>query len=259
MVLMVVPFGYELLDECRRAGSSLDAPGKTLYNHNDHSQNRVCSMSPDNSRAIVVINKADPPRPRGRPRAFDRNEVLSLAAQSFWQLGYEGASIADLTEAMGITPQSLYSAFTSKAELYREALARYRATAGAFTARALDEEVSVVRAFDRVLREAAHEYARQDQPRGCMLSTAVVTCATENDAVAAHVAAVRADILAAFKARIERGIADGDLRPDTDAAGLARYLQALIQGMSLQARDGAGEAALAAIAAIGSAEVARHH
>jgi AcrR family transcriptional regulator len=204
-----------------------------------------------------MINTTPPPRPRGRPRAFDRDEALARAAQTFWQLGYEGASIADLTAAMHITPQSLYAAFTSKAELYREALAWYRATAGAFTARALDEEACVMRAFDRVLREAAHEYARQDQPLGCMLSTAVTTCATENDAIAAHVKAVRADILAAFNARIERGIADGDLRPDTDAAALSRYIQALVQGMSLQARDGASEADLAAIAAIGSAEVAR--
>ena len=63
-----------------------------------------------------MIN-ADSPRPRGRPRAFDRDAALGLARRTFWQLGYEGASIADLTAAMGITPQSLYAAFGSKAEL----------------------------------------------------------------------------------------------------------------------------------------------
>jgi AcrR family transcriptional regulator len=209
---------------------------------------------------IIVVNENQAPRPRGRPRAFDRDEVLALAANTFWQLGYEGASIADLTKAMGITPQSLYAAFTSKADLYREALTRYqtRVDAGSGIARALEEERTVAAAFDRALRESAREYSRPDQPRGCMLSTAVLTCAIENGDVAAYVAALRADVLAAFKARIRRGMKEGDIKPDTDAAGLARYLQSVFQGMSLQARDGATKADLTAIAAIASAEVTRH-
>lgn len=205
-----------------------------------------------------MINENSLARPRGRPRAFDRDKALAQAGEAFWRLGYEGASIADLTAAMGITPQSLYAAYTSKADLYREALAHYRETAGAFTARALAEEKTAAAAFARVLREAAHEYSRQDQPRGCMLSTAVLACAVENDFIAAHVAALRADVLAAFKARIAQGITDGDVKRDTDVAALARYLQTIVQGMSLQARDGASEAELAAIATIASAEMARH-
>src|SRR5579859_6849696 len=113
-----------------------------------------------------MIN-ADSPRPRGRPRAFDREAALGLARRTFWQLGYEGASIADLTAAMGITPQSLYAAFHSKADLYHEALAQYLAGAGAFSARALEEEPTTHAAFVRLLKEAAHAYARTDQPHGC--------------------------------------------------------------------------------------------
>jgi AcrR family transcriptional regulator len=203
-----------------------------------------------------VINTSPPARRRGRPRAFDRATALGAAAQTFWRLGYEGASIADLTAAMDITPQSLYAAFTSKGELYREALTWYRATAGAFVARALEERTAVA-AFDRVLREAAHEYARPDQPRGCMLSTAVVTCAVENDVIAAYVAALRAEVLAAFKARIERGILDGDVKSNVDTVALARYIQAVVQGISVQAHDGANESELRAVAAIASGELAK--
>jgi AcrR family transcriptional regulator len=199
-----------------------------------------------------------PPRRRGRPPAFDRDEVLEKARRAFWRLGYEGASIADLTAAMDLTPQSLYAAFHSKAELYQEALRQYQATSGAFTGHALAEEPTAVKAFDRALREAAKQYTRTDQPRGCMLSMAVITCAIENDNVAAHVAAMRAEVLAAFKARLARGIREGDLKADTNAASLARYLQAVIQGMSLQARDGASEADLLKIAAIARAELERH-
>ena len=158
---------------------------------------------------------------------------------------------------MGITPQSLYAAFHSKADLYQEALAQYLSSTGAFCARALEEEPTAEAAFIRLLKEAAHEYARSDQPRGCMLSTGVITWAVENKAVARHVAALRGKVLEAFRTRIERGKADGDLRADVESAALARFLQALVQGMSLQARDGASERELLTIASLGSHELAR--
>jgi len=207
---------------------------------------------------MTTVKEKPAVRPRGRPRAFDRDEALAKAALTFWQLGYEGTSIADLTNAMGITPQSLYAAFRSKAELCREALLRYRMNEAAFTARALEEEPTAGAAFGRLLREAAHEYARADRPRGCMLSTGIVTCASENGEIADHATKLRAQVLAGFKARIERGKVEGDLKPETDAAALARFLQAVVQGMSLQARDGASEAELLGIAMLATEELARH-
>lgn len=203
-------------------------------------------------------NNTSPPRPRGRPRGFDRATALAKAAETFRHLGYEGASIADLTAAMGITPQSLYAAFSSKADLYREALAQYRATDGAATAEALDAKIDVVDAFDRILTASARQFSRVGQPRGCMISTATLTCAEENRPVAEYVSGLRAEAITAFQARIERGIAEGDLMAGTDAPALARFLGAIIQGMSVQALDGATEAELLGIAAIASAEVARH-
>lgn len=206
---------------------------------------------------IVVKNKTPTPRPRGRPRAFDRDKALVKAAETFWRLGYEGASIADLTAAMGITPQSLYAAFSSKADLYREALAWYQAHIGSSTAEAL-EEPDVVAALTRILRDSAREFTRPDRPHGCMVSTAVLTCAAENEPVARHVSTLRGATLAAIRARIERGIAEGQLRPGTDAEALARFVGAMIQGMSVQAQDGASEAALATLAGHAIAEIERH-
>jgi AcrR family transcriptional regulator len=211
-----------------------------------------------NSRVTIVENSPALTRRRGRPPAFDRNQVLARAAETFWRLGYEGASIADLTEAMGITPQSLYAAFGSKADLYKESLAHYRQTAGAFTARVLTEEWNAADAFVRLLRESAREFCKAGRPHGCMISTATLACASENLPVADHVAGLRAGALKLFRDRIERGITEGHFRPDTDAAALARYLGAIIQGMSVQARDGASEEELASLAAIAGAEVDRH-
>ncbi|MBT9386896.1 TetR/AcrR family transcriptional regulator [Pseudooceanicola sp. CBS1P-1] len=204
-----------------------------------------------------VKNIKAPPRRRGRPRAFDRDEVLARATETFWRLGYEGASITDLTAAMGITPQSLYSAFTSKAELYREALGWYQSHVEATTARALEED-DVGMALARVLNDSAHEFTRPERPRGCMISMAVLACAVENQPVAQHVSSLRNETLDALKARIARGVDEGQLRPGTDVAALARFVGAMIQGMSVQAQDGASKSALSAMANLAIAEIERH-
>ena len=184
------------------------------------------------------------PRPRGRPRSFDRDAALAAAMETFWRLGYEGASIADLTAAMAITPQSLYAAFGSKAALYREALGLYRATSGASLAETLNEERTVSAAFERVLKQRARTFSRPGRPAGCMISTAALTCASENEPIADHLRALRNGALAGFRAGLERGRARGEFRADIDVDGLARLLAAVIQGMAVQACDGASEADL---------------
>ncbi|NKN11108.1 MULTISPECIES: TetR/AcrR family transcriptional regulator [Rhizobium] len=210
---------------------------------------------------IIVKNSADMKNPtarrRGRPPAFDRETVLSAARETFWAHGYEGASIADLTAAMGITPQSLYAAFNSKADLYRAALEQYRGL-GSDTFSALGEPIDTVSAFERIMRGSAAIFSAPEHPKGCMISTAVLNCASENEVIADHVAAMRRRSLDAFAARIERGIREGDMKPETNPRALARFLGAIIQGMSVQARDGASLEELLDIAVLAIAELARH-
>jgi AcrR family transcriptional regulator len=210
---------------------------------------------------IIVKNNRDSEnstaRRRGRPPAFDRETVLSAARETFWAHGYEGASIADLTAAMGITPQSLYAAFSSKADLYRAALEQYR-TLGRDTYSALGEPIDTVSAFERILQGSAATFSAPEHPKGCRISTAVLNCASENDVVADHVAALRRQSLDAFATRIERGIREGDIKAGTNARALARFLGAIVQGMSVQARDGASLEELLDIADLAIAEVARH-
>jgi len=179
------------------------------------------------------------PRKRGRPPAFDRETVLAAARDTFWQHGYDGSSIADLTAAMGITPQSLYAAFGSKAELYRETLDQYRRMPRPEPGNPFQDKVDTVTAFERFLTNSAKIFTAPEHPKGCMISTAVLNCAEENEPIAHHVASMRLQTLDIFTARIERGIAEGDMRPDADVRSLARFLGAIVQGMSVQARDGA--------------------
>src|SRR5262245_59406118 len=74
---------------------------------------------------------------RGRPREFDTDQALDRALEVFWRKGYEGASISELTEAMGINRPSLYAAFGNKEELFRKALDRYVQGPAAYTYEAL--------------------------------------------------------------------------------------------------------------------------
>jgi AcrR family transcriptional regulator len=196
----------------------------------------------------LVTTKTIAKRPRGRPRALDRDEALETALRLFWRRGYEGTSIADLTEAMGVTPPSLYTVFGSKEQLYREALDRYGATYGSFAQRALAEEPSARRAVERILREAIEVYAEGPAPAGCMLASGAVACAPEHASVAADVARRRLATIAAIKARFDRAASEGELAPSTDTQALASYYAAVVQGLSIQARDGVSRKILDALA-----------
>jgi AcrR family transcriptional regulator len=203
-------------------------------------------------------NKTEARRPRGRPRSFDRQRALVVAMETFWRLGYEGASIVDLTEAMGVTPQSLYTAFGSKADLYRDALEEYRKQMGREGRRALEETSAAVEALEGLLLTRARLYSNSAHPLGCMISAAVLTCASENEPIADHLRALRQTGRATLRARIERAIREGEFKSDTDAESLARFLAAIIQGMAVQARDGASFSALEKVVRLAMEEVARH-
>lgn len=188
-------------------------------------------------------------RPRGRPRIMDRDRALETALQVFWRHGYEGASIADLTAAMQVTPPSLYSAFGSKEQLYREALDRYSATYGSFAAQALAEEPTARKAIERILRESVAVYSEGPAPRGCMLATGAVTCAPEHTSLVAELSQRRLAIIAALKDRFDCAVVEGELAPLTDTASLAAFYAAVVQGLSVQARDGVTRDVLDAVAA----------
>lgn len=187
-------------------------------------------------------------RPRGRPRLLDREQALEAALQLFWRYGYEGTSIADLTAAMGVTPPSLYAAFGSKDALYSAALDRYEASYGGYAARALAEEPRVRDAVARMLREAVAVYTASREPLGCMLATGAVMCAPEHKDVTADLARRRGSVTAKIRDRFDRAVAEGELAPSTNTAALAAFYAAMIQGLSIQARDGVDRNVLDSIA-----------
>jgi AcrR family transcriptional regulator len=191
--------------------------------------------------------KAKAPRkPRGRPLSFDRDAALETAMHVFWERGYEAASISDLTSAMGITPPSLYTAFGDKEQLFLEAIERYALGYGSAGVRALKEEPSARGAIERWLLEAASELTQPCHPKGCMVVMAATNCSAAAERVQDALLLRRTEAIANVGRRIQGGIDDGELPPDTDAQDLANFYATIYQGMSMQAKDGATHESLLA-------------
>lgn len=172
---------------------------------------------------------------------------------TFWRHGYETSSVADLIAAMGISAPSLYTAFGDKKRLFLEAVRLY-AGDGEMTANVIDAAPSAYDAARDLLTGAAIAYTGEKTPSGCLLASATASGSAASAEVQQAVAAIRERVEAALRARIERDVAAGALPPDTLAPGLAGLVMAVMQGMSVLARDGAPRASLMAIvnAALGA-------
>ncbi len=184
---------------------------------------------------------------RGRPRAFDRSAALRRAMEVFWQCGYEGASLGDLTAAMGINRPSLYAAFGCKEALFREAVALYDAEEGAEADRALRECRTAREAIEAVLRDKARTYADPAKPAGCMIVLTATVGGEESDRVRRHLADIRRAGTATLRARLDRAVEEGELPAGTSTQALADFYTTVLNGLSIQARDGASCEALQAI------------
>jgi AcrR family transcriptional regulator len=183
----------------------------------------------------------------GRPRAFDKDVALDRAMEVFWRQGYEGASLSDLTRAMGINPPSLYAAFGNKEGLLKAALDRYLEQRAAF----LDFVIAAPTArdtADRMLRGTADLLTTPGNPPGCLLLQGGLACGTGAAAIPSELACRRAAGEERIRERFERAKADGDLPCSADPAALARYIFAVVQGMGVQAAAGATREDLTEIA-----------
>ena len=180
------------------------------------------------------------PACRGRPREFCVDEALAQALRVFWEKGYEGTSLNDLTKAMGITRPSLYAAFGNKDSLFRKALDLYETEKLAYIRRALEQptargvaETMLRGSVDNVMSVSVNE------PHGCMGVITSVACGPESQSVREEVVKRGEAGKRALMERFDRAKAEGDLPAHIDTEGLMRVLIAMLQGISVQANQGA--------------------
>lgn len=189
-------------------------------------------------------------RRTGRPRTFDREAALQTALELFWARGYEGVSIEDLTSAMGISRPSLYAAFGDKRTLFQDVVRLYETSEGKVIGELLTAPVDTRSAIQSLLLAAADGYTRGGPRRGvgCLVSTGLLGSALENEDVANLLRERRRLARQALADRIKAGIERGDVPAGTDGEALASFFAGVLQGMAIQARDGAPRQCLQAIA-----------
>jgi AcrR family transcriptional regulator len=189
---------------------------------------------------------------KGRPREFCVDQALAAALRVFWSKGYEGASLTDLTEAMGITRPSLYAAFGNKESLFRKALDLYQCEKLAYVGTALDQPTARAVA-EHLLRGSMENQTSSCEPRGCLGVISSVACGAEAESIRHEVLERGKVARQALIDRMETARAEGDLPAHIDIEGLTGYLYAIIQGMAVQAGAGATRADLERVIETGMA------
>lgn len=185
----------------------------------------------------------------GRPREFDPEKALDQALKVFWRKGFEGASLTDLTGAMGINRPSLYATFGDKAALFRKAIDRYVEVQASHVRAAL-EEPTARKVVEKLWSGNIALVRNPRNPRGCFLVQGALACSEEGHALQKAMAQQRSGGEALFRKRFERAIEEGDLPRGIDAANLARYVATVSYGMAVQAVGGASADELTATAEI---------
>jgi TetR/AcrR family transcriptional regulator, copper-responsive repressor len=203
---------------------------------------RPQTLQPDTAQVDSTANSVG----RGRPREFDQTDALNAAMLVFWRKGYEGASLTDLTDAMGITRPSLYAAFGNKESLFRQALDLYEREQLSYVAQALTAPTARGVA-ERLLRTALERQVSGHSPRGCLGVLTAMQLSDEAGALREEVTARSALGTAAFVARFERAKAEGDLPQTAEPLGLARMLLAVTHGLIVQSSIGASPLELHAL------------
>jgi AcrR family transcriptional regulator len=183
----------------------------------------------------------------GRPRAFDLEIALQKALEVFWQKGFEGASLPDLTLAMGINKPSLYAAFGNKEQLFLKALERYENRPGAYFYPSLLAPTAY-QVAERILLGAAAEHGDPLHPTGCLMVQAALACSDSGQSVKDALIARRKAGGEKLVARFEQAKLSGDLPADADPQALAGFIITVLQGLSVQATNGADAAQLQTIA-----------
>lgn len=179
----------------------------------------------------------------GRPRAFCREQALDAAMEVFWRKGYEGATLAELTRAMGINPPSLYAAFGNKEGLFKASLDRYSARIEAYL-RDILSAPTAREVASRMLHRKADYLTDPANPPGCLYVQGGLACGDEARSVPAELARRRAKAEQSLRERFERAREENDLPKGLDPAVLASLIMTLIQGMDVRASAGASRAEL---------------
>ncbi len=177
----------------------------------------------------------------GRPRSFDKEEALKKAMHVFWEKGYEGTSMADLIESIGMKAPSLYAAFGNKDAIFKEVVQKYLPIVVNGQLATLNNTSDIVEAVQNTLKECVRLFTSPDNPHTCLIMTAAINASPEHQDHVVSLRAMREDYRNAWVQRFERAEQEQQLTGQLSPQQLADFYVTLIQGMSLRAKDGANK------------------
>jgi len=181
---------------------------------------------------------------RGRPRTFDRQEALQSAMNVFLARGYDGATLEDLTAAMGgIAPPSFYAAFESKENLFREAIELYVSTMGAPGRDALARP-KAREAIEGMLRASTDAFTVPERPGGCLVLLGSVGCTRATKEMQDFLGQTRQQPPLLLRKRLEQAVDEGELPASVDLETIVSFYTTVLHGLALRARGGASRETL---------------
>lgn len=188
-------------------------------------------------------NQLDSPsmatRRRGRPKCFNEQQALEKAMLLFWQYGYEATSISDLTHALGITAPSLYSTFGDKAGLFEKCLDYYLAHEACAIDEIFNQAKTAKIAIELYLFENLKSLIQANKPKGCMLVVSTMNCSNANSQIQTQLLSKRNHTKAKIYQRLAQGQTNAEISASTDVQVMTDFYVTILQGMTIQARDGA--------------------
>lgn len=196
----------------------------------------------DSETLIQVSEKQDVnqalKRRRGRPKCFDEQEALQKAMLLFWKYGYEATSMSDLTKALNLTAPSIYSAFGDKSQLFHACLDYYLKHEACSLDLIFQQAETAKVAIELYLYENLKKLLQQNKPSGCMLVTATMNCSQEHQPLQHDLLLKRQQVKDKIYQRLQQGIRDQDLSSNANIQAMTDYYATVIQGLTMQARDG---------------------
>lgn len=183
----------------------------------------------------------------GRPRSFDKDEALKKAMHVFWEKGYEGTTMADLIESIGMKAPSIYAAFGNKDAIFKEVVRCYLPVVVEGQLSALNSSSKIYKAVENTLKACVGLYTCDDNPHTCLIMTAAINTAPEHSEHIETLRSLREKYKSAWEKRFKQAKLEQQLSADANPGELAEYFTTLIQGMTIKAKDGASRDALISV------------
>lgn len=176
--------------------------------------------------------------PAGRPRTFDRKAALTAAMHLFWEKGYEGTTMADIIQTLGVKAPSVYAAFGNKDKLFEEVVKAYSKIVEDGPLKALMETQDIYEAVENSLKASVEIFTSARNPSSCLVMSAAINCAPEHIEHVKQLRKLRANYKEACEQRFKRASKEGQLKEGASAKELAEFMMTLVHGMALRAKDG---------------------